>query len=238
MFALIATSLASLAIALAAALLCRRQTLRAAAVRRDLLRDCAGLFDETPTRAVDRAGYGTLSGRYRGLPVRLSLLAEALVFRRLPQLWCRIELRTAIGGTERLGIVRRPANVAFDAAASELPVCHDVPAAWPADTLVRGTRRSGGLLAILADRAGPLLADPRLKEILVTPRGLRVAMQVCEGQRGAYLLMRASRFASDRVAPGQVLGALDGVVDLAHALLQRNLRHERDLHHARLPSEA
>ncbi|GLS46092.1 hypothetical protein [Methylobacterium brachythecii] len=211
-------TLAACAVLAAAAWLCRRHCARVASERSSLLEPLATLFDEPADRGVDRAGFATLTGRYRGRPIHLSLVADSLAFRRLPQLWCRIEVRVRIGGTQTLSILRRSTNVEFYSPASDMPIHHDVPAAWPQDTLIRGSETSWPLLDRLAMPAGTLLADPRLKEILVTPRGLRVSIQACEGERGAYLLMRGNRFAYEQIAPRNLLETLDAAVDLSAAL--------------------
>lgn len=210
--------LAACVILATAALLCRRHSARVASERRTLLDSLLPFFDTPPDRGIDRAGFATLTGRYRACPIHLSLLADSLAFRRLPQLWCRIEVRVPLGGTETLSIVRRSTNVEFYSPASDLPARHEVPATWPQDTLIRGSELSRSLLDQLAIQAGTLLADPRLKEILVTPRGLRISIQACEGDRGAYLLMRGNRFAYEQIAPRSLLETLDAAVDLSAAL--------------------
>ncbi|GEP10359.1 hypothetical protein [Methylobacterium gnaphalii] len=211
-------TLAACAVLAMAAWLCRRHSVRVAHERRNLLGSLAPLFDAPPDRGVDRAGFATLTGRYRACPIHLSLLADSLAFRRLPQLWCRIEVRVPIAGTQALAVLRRSTNVEFYSPAADMPARHEVPVGWPQDTLVRGTAQSRPLLDRLTAPAGKLLADPRLKEILVTPRGLRISIQACEGERGAYLLMRGNRFAYEQISPQNLLKTLDAAVDLSAAL--------------------
>ncbi|WP_232631783.1 hypothetical protein [Methylobacterium sp. Leaf118] len=203
-------------IALAAAALCLRQGRRAAAWRAGLLAECAALL-EAPRLGRDRAGFATLEGTCAGLPVSVRLIPEALVHRRLPQLWLSVTLRVPRAGNATLDVLRRPAGAEFYAPA-DLPLRLEPPAGWPADTLVRGTPGAAALLRALQDETARILGDPRVKEVLATPRILRLVIQAGEGGRGAYLLLRASRFALERVDPARLDGALRDGLRLARRL--------------------
>lgn len=218
-------------IALAAAVLCLRQGRRAAAWRAGLLSACTGLV-EAPRLGRDRAGFAALDGIFDGVPVSVRLIPEALVHRRLPQLWLCVTLRAPLPGGATLDVLRRPAGAEFYAPA-ELPLRMEPPAGWPADTLVRGT---DGAEALLRD-AGPVIAgilgDPRVKEVLLTPQGLRLVVQAGEGSRGAYLLLRGSRFAMDRIDPALLDGTLRAGLRLARALCQPVPETTEESPHAR-----
>ncbi|KQT61338.1 hypothetical protein ASG52_00140 [Methylobacterium sp. Leaf456] len=205
-------------IALAAAVLCLRQGRRSAAWRAGLFSDCAALL-EASRLGRDRAGFATLDGSRDGMPVTVRLIPEALVHRRLPQLWLSVSLRCPLPTEATLDVLRRPAGAEFYAPA-DLPLRLDTPAGWPADTLVRGTSGAVALLRQVEPIFERILADPRVKEVLVTPRGLRLVVQAAEGARGAYLLLRGSRFDLDHVAPALLDGTLAGLHRLARALSQ------------------
>lgn len=214
-------------IALAAAGFCLRQGRRSAAWRAGLLSPCAALL-EAPRLGRDRAGFATLDGVRDDAPVAVRLIPEALVHRRLPQLWLSVSLRRPLPTGAVLDVLRRPAGAEFYAPA-DLPRRLDTPAGWPADTLVRGTPGAAALLRQAEPILGEILADPRVKEVLVTPRGLRLVVQAAEGARGAYLLLRGSRFDLDHVAPALLDEMLAGLDRLTHALSQ----NPKDIAHAR-----
>lgn len=213
---MLAAALVAASITLAAALLCGRQARRAAAWRAGLLSECAARLDAARL-GRDRAGFATLDGGHDGAPVAVRLIPEALVHRRLPQLWLSVSLRLPLPVEATLDVLRRPAGAEFYAPA-DLPRRFESPPGWPADTLVRGTPGAEALLRPIAPILADILADPRIKEVLVTPRGLRLVVQAAEGGRGAYLLLRGSRFDLDHVAPALLDGTLDAARQLAHAL--------------------
>jgi hypothetical protein len=59
---------------------------------------------------------------------------------------------------------------------------------------IRGDRGAGRLLAELSEALGAILADPRVKEVAITERGLRIVRQAGEGKRGEHLLLRQALF--------------------------------------------
>jgi hypothetical protein len=63
-----------------------------------------------------------------------------------------------------------------------------------------------------------MFEDPRVKELLVTPRGVRIVYQIDQAERAQYLVLRQAQFAD------QPLGAL-----LAERLLDRAIAIHRDL---------
>ena len=205
-------------IGLAAAAFCLRRNRAAAAWRAGLLDECAALLD-APRSGRDRAGFATLSGRVAGVPVEAGLLPEALVHKRLPQLWLSATLRRPLATGATLDVLRRPTGAEFYAPA-DLPARFAPPPDWPADTLVRGSHDAGALLARAAPALAALLADPRVKAVLLTPKGLRLLFQASEGARGAYLILRAQRFPLERVPAQDLRGLLEAGLGLARDLTE------------------
>ncbi|QZN99907.1 hypothetical protein [Chenggangzhangella methanolivorans] len=62
------------------------------------------------------------------------------------------------------------------------------------------------------------LADPRVKVVAVTPRGVRVVRQAAQGERGAYLLFRDAKFPRGGVPREQALAALSLAAAIARLL--------------------
>jgi hypothetical protein len=81
------------------------------------------------------------------------------------------------------------------------------PPGFPAEALIRGDDDAGVLLAELAETLRAVLADPRVKEVAVTPRGVRILRQAGEGKRGDHLLLRQSVFENTGV-PRRALAAV------------------------------
>lgn len=209
--------LAAVVLAAAALVLLRRAAEAERVFRHDLLADCRILLDD-PRPSVDAAGYGVLHGRCAGFDAALRSFAEALAFRRLPQLWLAATVRAETGTAGSIDVVRRPTGAEFYSAGGGLPRAFAPPPGWPQDTQIRGDRAAGEALAQLADLLAAPLADPRTKSVLVTPHGVRVVRQIAQGARGSYLLFRDTRFALRRAPASEAQAALDLAVAIAAAL--------------------
>lgn len=206
--------------------LCRR-ALAASAWRAGMLEPCGSVLAE-PVYGRDPTGYGTLKGRYAGLPVEIRLIPEALAFRRLPQLWLSVSVHHPTGRSELLDVLRRVAGAEFYAPGSDHLARYPVPPGWPGETLVRGSRGANGLLHYVDAPIAKILAEPRVKEVLLTPRGIRIVTQLCQGERGAYLLLRENRFPVPYVGPELLQPLLAQATNLAQHLIDQGAAHEPD----------
>ncbi|HEV7417784.1 MAG TPA: hypothetical protein VGN98_16640 [Tianweitania sediminis] len=144
--------------------------------------------------------------RPEGGELVLGLVADTLVTRRLPQLWLKLTLREGEGIRDfSLGALARPAGSEFYAITHDLPDWLPPPKGDVA-LLVRGKTISPGSEHIA--ELGSLFADTQLKEAVVTPGGVRIVRQACEGDRGTHLLLRQARFAIQAVPSETILQAL------------------------------
>ncbi|MDP1640230.1 MAG: hypothetical protein Q8L61_04860 [Hyphomicrobium sp.] len=75
--------------------------------------------------------------------------------------------------------------------------------------LIRGDAEAEPLLDELRATLDGILVDPRVKEIAVTPRGLRIIRQASEGKRGDHLLLRQSVFENAAVPRRDLASVLD-----------------------------
>ncbi len=208
------------AAALAAAGLRLRKAARAEqSGRREILADCLPLLDSAVLNP-DPSGYDVLRGRYRGFEAALRPVAEQLAFRRLPQLWLIASVRLPTGAEATLDVLRRPTGAEFFALGPSLPEGFRPPASWPQDSSVRGSRGAEALLPALAGPLAPMLADDLTKEVSVTPAGARVVRRLRQGERGAYLLFRDSRFENARAEPAEAARALDLAISAALAVME------------------
>lgn len=211
--------LAAALVAAAAIILAGR---RERAARRDLLDGCRGLL-EREASSVLPSGYGILRGLYGGRPAALTPIAEALAFRKLPQLWLAAALGDADPDRPSITIVRRPGGTESFVGGADLPHAIRPPESWPQDTMVKTSAGAAALLESVETLLAPALADPKLKAVTFGPRGVRVVRQAAQGSRGAYLLFRDQRFGLEQIPPQEARSALE----LAAALTRRIGDHER-----------
>ena len=154
--------------------------------------------------------------------MRIEPHTDSISVRKLPALWLQVSLRDELPVPATLDVMMRPRNVEywspFDQLAHEL----ERPANWPPNANLRTDKAEGaGDLRRLIEPHLGFLRDPRGKEILITPRGVRVTLLAAEGERGAYLLQRQAQFSGAPLDPTLVRGLLDRCVALADAAKER-----------------
>ena len=176
--------------------------------RRSLLDRCAGALDGT-VLAHGADEFPRLTGRHFGREVRVDLLCDTMTIRRLPQLWLSTTLLDQNRDLPSLAILVRPAGTEFYSLTSRFEQRLETPAGFPAEVLIRGGDGAERLLAELAETLSPILADPRVKEIAITNRGLRIVRQAGEGKRGDHLLLRQSVFENACVPRADLAHVLD-----------------------------
>ncbi|MFA6139692.1 MAG: hypothetical protein WC684_03130 [Hyphomicrobium sp.] len=180
----------------------------AKAARRGLLDSCAPALDGAQLfHAAD--SFPRLAGRYHGRDVRVDLLCDTMTIRRLPQLWMSTTLIDANAGLPGFAILVRPAGTEFYSLTSRFAHRLETPAGFPDVVLIRGDAEAEPLLDELRATLAGILVDPRVKEIAVTPRGLRIIRQAGEGKRGDHLLLRQSVFENAAVPRRDLASVLD-----------------------------
>ncbi|WP_315927158.1 hypothetical protein [Mesorhizobium sp. SP-1A] len=199
----------------------------ALAQRRGLLDEAALLFDDPRiTIAPDR--FPVLAASLEdGAKVRLEIISDSLVTRRLPQLWLRLVLSERRGRPRpTIGALARPTGAEY------YSLVHDMPH-WlePPDVgvplLVRGDGSAGASqVARLSGLFRTFFSDPTLKEAVITPRATSVIRQVAQGDRGAHVLLRQAHFKLSAVPAELVHQALSEARALSAALAQDPLQAE------------
>jgi hypothetical protein len=181
--------------------------------RRSVLDDCGDALDRAQlTHAADH--FPRLTGHHHGREVRVDLLCDTMTIRRLPQLWMSTTLLDQNPELPGFAILVRPAGTEFYSLTSRFEHRLETPAGFPEEVLIRGDAGAERLLDELRAILSDVLADRRVKEVAVTPRGLRIIRQAAEGKRGDHLLLRQSVFENASVPPGD----LARVVDHLHSI--------------------
>jgi hypothetical protein len=172
----------------------QRERLRT--TRRAVFDGCLGVVEEVRVQQTG-SDYPMLHGRYRGLDVVIEPVVDQVTFRKLPQLLAIVTLRTAVPCGAVVDAVARPQNTEFYSPWNRLRDQVEPDAGWPAHVLVRTDARHRLPPRESIDRTMRLFDDPRMKEVLISPRGVRLVYQLQEGDRARYLTLRQASF--DRV---------------------------------------
>ncbi|KUM25552.1 hypothetical protein AU467_26215 [Mesorhizobium loti] len=189
------------------------------AKRKRLLDEAATLFpDARISFAPDH--FPILVSRLEdGRQVRIELLADTMVTRRLPQLWLRVTLsEMSERSRPAIGALARPTGAEYYSLVHDLPEWM-APPQTDASLLMRS---DGSGTAWQVERAATmfrnLFSDPTLKEAVISPRGTRVIRQAAQGERAAHLLLRQIRFAVTAISVDLVQKAVSEAKALSQLL--------------------
>jgi hypothetical protein len=212
------TTLLGLGIAGAVGLFAAREHRQVRSAQKSLLDRCAGTLVRHEIRHGGD-GFPTLVGDFHGRRVIAELLPDTMVIRRLPQLWLSVTLLDTLGDMPSLAVLVRPAGYEFYSLTNRLGFALDAPVTFPREVVVRGSDvRAEGLLRRLSPLLAASLSDPRVKEIAITHKGLRIIRQAGEGRRGEYLLLRQAVFDGAEVPASDVVGLIEELEALRSAI--------------------
>ena len=196
------------------------------ASRRTLLSECSTFFD-TCAITPGTAEFPSLLGSYQGREIHADLIPDTMTIRRLPQLWLSITLSEKLPIKSGFAILVRPSGNDYFSLTEAFTYTLAPSKLLPWEVLVRGeTPGSQSIADQMADLIGAILADPRVKEVALTPRGARIVWQAAEGRRGEHLLLRQAVFDNAAVAKGDFERLVTQLLRLCDSVVRRS-KHER-----------
>jgi hypothetical protein len=197
----------------------RRKRSAVKAERAVMFNDCTDLFEKY--RIVqDDIYYPVLDGRYRGHDFRLEPIADHIAFRTIPSLWLLVTLRKRIPYEGIFDFLVRQRNVEFYSPSSKLRIDIDIPEGWPQHAVLR-TNNPEGMPP--RERLEPHIAffdDPKAKELLVTPKGVRVVYQARQAERSYYMLLRQVVFEDINLSADLVRELMDRCIAVYRGLVE------------------
>ena len=180
----------------------------------------AGYFDAVKPlftgglKAIAPHGFARLSASYRGQPFDLQALPDTLTFRKLPALWLMVTLPAPMPVRATFDLMMRPGGGETFSHFARLPVQVAPPAFCPPEAQIR-TDDGAGLPpeAVLRRHLG-LFALDRAKELVISPRGLRIVWLAEEADRTRYLMFRDAEMGTVPLAPEVLQPLLDCLIAL------------------------
>lgn len=164
--------------------------------------------------ALAATGFARASGHRAGLWLDLQAVPDTLTFRKLPALWLLVTMPEALPLRQRINLMIRPTGVEPFSNFDQLPCQTALPLGFPHDAALRSETELTPTEAALLNRHLALFDDPRVKELVLSPQGLRITWLAEEADRGRYLLFRdaeVGRRALQPAALDPLLAALQGL---------------------------
>lgn len=215
---LVPLGLACAALGLWLALRLIRETRARAATRAGYFDAVKPLFDGGETR-LQPTGFPRMTGRRAGLAFDLQAIPDTLTFRKLPALWVLITLPEPLPLRATLDLMARPSgNEPFTRFAA-LPQALPRPVALPTEIAIRTDDAASIPPPDLIARHAEIFADPRVKELVLSPKGLRIVILAEEADRGRFLIFREAEMGRLPLPPARLLPLLDRLAALREDIL-------------------
>ena len=170
--------------------------------------EVAGLFDR-PISRIEPSGFARMSGRWQGLSFDLQAVPDTLTYRKLPTLWVMVTLTEPQASPGEMHIMARPGQNDIFSRFGQMPVSIVPPPGFPEHCAIRCDDAANLPPLDLVARQATLFADPRVKELVISPKGLRLVVLGDEAERGRYLIFRDAEmgrapFSAARLTPHMV----------------------------------
>lgn len=218
------SSLAILAAALAVLVLWLAwTTLNAARARRSAraayFSDVSRLFDHV-TKRIEPSGLPRMTARLGPHAFDLQAVQDSLTFRKLPALWVMLTLPEPLPVKATLDIMARPSgNEPFSHFAG-LPQALPRPASLAEGCALRSD--NAALLPaeeLLAPHLA-VFADPLVKELVLSPKGLRLVILGEEADRGRFLIFREAELGMTPLPAHRLTPLIDTLLALRQTLTE------------------
>jgi hypothetical protein len=211
-------ALGTAAVVSGAALRYARTVSKARATERAAFLDaCLPLFTGTDLR-VAPSGLPRLNGDYSGARFDVQAVSDTLTHRKLPALWLMVTVPAATSLGAVTDVMLRSRGTETFSNFMILPHQIDTPAGLPDDCAIRTDDPSGVAPAALIAHVFRTLGTDHLKEVILSPRGLRIVWLAEQADRARYLLFRDAEMARVPLARGTLLPILEALIGLRDML--------------------
>jgi hypothetical protein len=197
--------------------LAKAQVMRTRA-RERYLSGTHNLFDRVIARR-EPTGFTRITGHLGTHQFDLQALPDSLTYRKLPSLWVMISLPQPLPVAATLDIMARPTGMELFSHYASLPHGLPCPAFLPDGTGIRSDNAGHVLPQALIARHAALFADLRVKELLISPKGLRIVVQGDQANRGNYLLFRDAELGQQPLEPARVKAAIEALLAIKADIL-------------------
>lgn len=176
------------------------------------------LFDRGETR-LQPTGFPRMTGRRRGLSFDLQAVPDTLTFRKLPALWVLVTLPEPLPLHATLDLMARPSGNEPFTRFPTLPQSLPTPPDLPKEIAIRSDDATRVPPHDLIARHADLFTDPRVKELVLSPKGLRIVILAEEADRGRYLIFREAEMGRAPLPPARLEPLLDRLAAIREDVL-------------------
>lgn len=189
-----------------------------------LFLDILPLLIEPEIKAGKTVGSWNLTGRYKNQFFQIQTIVDILATRKLPSLWLMVTLPEPQPVGTTFNLMMRPSGPTtfsnFDFLNATIPT----PQTFPSHAVIR-TDDPSKLIAL--DRVMPFLElfHSRFgKELLISPKGLRIVALAAEADRARYSVLREADFGAVVIDADLATRCMQTLLDLQTSLKESDAK--------------
>lgn len=197
----------------------RRAHAARAADRAAYLDACTALFTSR-TSTIQPSGFPRMSGTWMGDNFDIQIVPDTLTVRKLPALWVLVSLPQDLPVQRTVDLMMRATGLETFSNFSHLPAHLRLPDGLPPEAALRSDMAGPVPFADALRRTVAAVDAKRLKEILITPKGVRIVFLAEEAARTRYLLYRDAEMGRSPLSPATLSPVLAAARALRDAVTQ------------------
>jgi hypothetical protein len=168
---------------------------------------------------ITPSGLPRMSGSYRGHAFDVQTVADTLSCRKLPALWLIVTLTEPMQLRAVTDLMLRPRGTETFSNHMTLPCQLDELAGLPEDCALRTDDPAHAAPVRWITRVLDHLGGDRVKEIILSPKGLRIVWLAAEADRARYLLYRDAEMHAAPMDPDELVAILDALAGLCSSVM-------------------
>ena len=185
--------------------------------RAGYFRSVEPLFNNVITR-IQPTGFARMTAHFDDAAFDLQAIPDSLTFRKLPALWVMLTLPAPMPVKATLDIMARPAGNETFSHFANLPQSLPCPPSLPDGTALRSDDASGvPPLELIAPHLA-VFADPKVKELVISPNGLRLVILADEAERGRFLIFRDAEVGTSPLPAARLTPLISALIALRDTL--------------------
>ena len=189
--------------------------------RASMFEACKHVFGDAEI-VQDDVNFPVLTGHYRNYPVKLTPIADHVGFRKLPSLWLLITIKAERPSSGIFDFLVRPQNIEFFSPCDQLEHQVSIPAHWPQYALLKTDNPERMPSTDELDKHMSLFDDNKVKELVLTPRGVRIVYQANQAEQSNYRTLRSLSFHDLSVTPELITELLDKAITIHEDLTEKS----------------
>ncbi|MDE2445475.1 MAG: hypothetical protein KGO94_04795 [Alphaproteobacteria bacterium] len=178
------------------------------------------MFEHVMLR-LEPSGFPRLTAQRDGHAFDLRAVQDSLTYRKLPVLWVMISLPEALPVKATLDVMTRATGQESFSNYATLHHSLSCPDFLPEGTGVRSDDAANIIPLVLLERHANLFDDVRIKEVLISPKGIRIVILGEEAERGQYLLFRDAEVGRKPLAAARLQSMLDAILAIRHDVMSQ-----------------